>query len=125
MSYADGFVIDYDDTIRKNVNCKDCKHYNRDRSCGKKPLYFPVDGYHHWKTCEFFMLKRNASNVHEKAKRVIKQRGMDALPESLHEIKGANRTDNRVFRASSGKKKGTVTLEELERITGKKHTRRR
>lgn len=75
--YERGFVIEKDDTRRKTVNCRDCEYYfAEDKSCAKTSLYFPVDGYKHWKRCKYFILDRNTSNYYEKKKAVEKLRGI-------------------------------------------------
>ena len=61
--YEKGFTIEHDPTVKKKIDCKDCCHYDRsDRSCMKRPLYLPEDGYSSWKTCDFFELDSSTSN---------------------------------------------------------------
>lgn len=73
--YERGFVIEHDDTLKKRIDCKSCYHYDKnDRSCMKKPLYLPVDGYNCWKKCEFFRLDKNTPNYETKKKYVSGKR---------------------------------------------------
>lgn len=65
--YARGFVIEHDNTVKRRIDCKDCDHYEReDKSCRKRPLYLPVDGYNSWRTCDFFELDPTTSHYDEK-----------------------------------------------------------
>ena len=65
--YEKGFVIEYDHSIKKKISCSDCIHYDKsDKSCMKKPLYLPEDGYDSWKTCKFFELNKHVPNYEKK-----------------------------------------------------------
>lgn len=65
--YERSFTIEHDNTLRRRINCKDCIYYDSsDRSCLKRPLYLPVDGYNSWKNCEYFDLSNRVSHYDEK-----------------------------------------------------------
>ena len=67
--YERGFVIDHDTTVKRRIDCKDCNFYvSDDKSCAKRPLYLPVDGYNSWKTCKHFSLDKDTSHYEEKRK---------------------------------------------------------
>ena len=64
--YEKSFTVEHDDTVRKKLNCRDCIYYDSsDRSCMKRPLYMPEDGYGQWKNCKFFELDKETSNYSE------------------------------------------------------------
>ena len=53
--YERGFVIEHDNTLKRRISCKDCNYYDSsDKSCMKRPLYLPVDGYNSWRYCQYF-----------------------------------------------------------------------
>lgn len=61
--YEKSFTVEHDDTVRKKLNCRDCDFYDdSDRSCMKRPLYMPEDGYSQWKNCKYFHLRDDASH---------------------------------------------------------------
>lgn len=61
--FEKSFIIEHDDTVRKRIDCKDCSYYDKsDKSCMKRPLYLPEDGYNSWKTCAYFELDGDANN---------------------------------------------------------------
>ena len=65
--YSKGFVLEHDSTLKKKIDCKDCIYYEReDRSCLKRPLYLPVDGYNSWRSCDLFELDPATSHYDEK-----------------------------------------------------------
>ena len=65
--YQKSFTVEHDDTVRRKISCKDCLYYDRDdRSCLKRPLYLPEDGYHNWKKCDHFELDMTTSHYEEK-----------------------------------------------------------
>lgn len=65
--YEKSFTIEHDDTVRRRINCKDCLYYdNDDKSCMKRPLYLPEDGYNSWRNCTFFELDSSTSNSDSK-----------------------------------------------------------
>ena len=69
--YERGFVIEHDDTQKKRIDCKSCCYYDKtDKSCMKRPLYLPVDGYNSWKNCQFFELNDSTSNYVQKRKQL-------------------------------------------------------
>ena len=65
--YARGFVIEHDNTVKRKIDCKDCEYYEpEDKSCGKRPLYLPEDGYNSWRNCNYFKLTPAASHYEER-----------------------------------------------------------
>lgn len=65
--YEKCFTIEHDNTLKRHIDCKDCCYYETDdKSCMKRPLYLPVDGYNSWKTCDYFDLDLSASHYEEK-----------------------------------------------------------
>lgn len=65
--YEKSFTIEHDDTVRKRIDCKDCYYYEKDdKSCMKRPLYLPVDGYNSWRNCSYFELDSSTSNYDSK-----------------------------------------------------------
>ena len=69
--YERGFVIEHDDTLKKKIDCKSCCYYDKsDKSCMKRPLYLPVDGYNSWRNCKFFILDDFTSNYEQKRKQL-------------------------------------------------------
>ena len=65
--YEKSFTIEHDDTVRKRLNCKDCLYYDKDdKSCMKRPLYLPEDGYNSWRNCVYFELDSSTSNYDSK-----------------------------------------------------------
>lgn len=65
--YEKSFTIEHDNTLKRRIDCKDCIYYEReDKTCMKKPLYLPVDGYNSWKRCYYFELDKQTSNYEQK-----------------------------------------------------------
>lgn len=65
--YEKCFTIEHDPTVKKKIDCKDCIYYEAsDKSCGKRPLYLPEDGYNSWKNCNYFELDSSTSNYDAK-----------------------------------------------------------
>lgn len=65
--YEKCFTIEHDNTLKRRIDCKDCIYYDSsDRSCMKRPLYLPVDGYNSWRNCKYFELDQSVSHYDEK-----------------------------------------------------------
>lgn len=65
--YEKCFIIEHDNTLKRHIDCKDCIYYdNSDKSCSKRPLYLPVDGYNSWRNCDYFELDSSTSHYEEK-----------------------------------------------------------
>ena len=65
--YEKCFIIEHDNTLKRRINCKDCCYYESDdKSCMKRPLYLPVDGYNSWRNCKYFELNSSTSHYEEK-----------------------------------------------------------
>ena len=66
--YEKCFTIEHDNTLKRRINCKDCIYYDSsDKSCMKRPLYLPVDGYNSWRNCKYFELDHSVSHYDEKS----------------------------------------------------------
>lgn len=60
--YEKCFTIEHDTTVKKKIDCKDCVYYEKsDKSCMKRPLYLPEDGYESWRKCKYFELDKATS----------------------------------------------------------------
>ena len=58
--YEKAFIVEHVD-FKKKLSCKDCCYYEKDdKSCLKRPLYLPEDGYNSWKNCKYFEPTRDA-----------------------------------------------------------------
>ena len=65
--YEKCFIIEHDNTLKRRIDCKDCCNYDsEDKSCMKRPLYLPIDGYNSWRTCNYFELDSMTSYYEEK-----------------------------------------------------------
>lgn len=65
--YEKCFTIEHDNTLKRRIDCKDCIYYDSsDKSCMKRPLYLPVDGYNSWRNCKYFELDHSVSHYDEK-----------------------------------------------------------
>lgn len=66
--YEKCFTIEHDNTLKRRIDCKDCIYYDSsDKSCVKRPLYLPVDGYNSWRNCKYFELDHSVSHYDEKS----------------------------------------------------------
>ena len=66
--YEKCFMIEHDNTLKRRIDCKDCIYYDSsDKSCMKRPLYLPVDGYNSWRNCKYFELDHSVSHYDEKS----------------------------------------------------------
>ena len=65
--YEASFTIEHDNTLKRKIDCKDCLYYDsNDKSCQKRPLYLPEDGYNSWRTCKYFELNPSVSHYEQK-----------------------------------------------------------
>lgn len=65
--YEKSFTIEHDNTLKKRIDCRDCCYYDtEDKSCMKRPLYLPVDGYNLWRSCRYFELSQEVCHYSEK-----------------------------------------------------------
>lgn len=65
--YEKCFIIEHDNTLKRRIDCKDCCYYESDdKSCMKRPLYLPVDGYNSWRNCNYFELNSSTCHYEEK-----------------------------------------------------------
>lgn len=70
--YEKCFTIEHDNTLKRRIDCKDCIYYDSsDKSCMKRPLYLPVDGYNSWQNCKYFELDHSVSHYDEKSLQYI------------------------------------------------------
>lgn len=66
--YEKCFTIEHDNTLKRRIDCRDCIYYDSsDKSCMKRPLYLPVDGYNSWRNCKYFELDHSVSHYDEKS----------------------------------------------------------
>ena len=66
--YEKCFTIEHENTLKRRIDCKDCIYYDSsDKSCMKRPLYLPVDGYNSWRNCKYFELDHSVSHYDEKS----------------------------------------------------------
>lgn len=79
MSYKNGFVIDYDDTWRTRINCRDCFFYSaEDKTCFNKGIHLATTGYDLWKYCKHFFYD---GNVYSKIMMTLERFGPDHVRE--------------------------------------------
>lgn len=72
--YEKCFTIEHDNTLKRRIDCKDCIYYDSsDKSCMKRPLYLPVDGYNSWRNCKYFELDQGVSHYDEKKVQYINE----------------------------------------------------
>ena len=65
--YEKSFTIEHDNTLKKRIDCRDCCYYDtEDKSCMKRPLYLPIDGYNLWRSCRYFELSQEVCHYSEK-----------------------------------------------------------
>lgn len=58
--YEKAFIVEHVE-FKKKLSCKDCCYYEKDdKSCLKRPLYLPEDGYNSWKSCKYFEPTKDA-----------------------------------------------------------------
>lgn len=66
--YEKSFVVEHDQTLKRRICCKDCTYYEKDdKSCNKRGLYLPEDGFDSWKKCQYFDMLSDVSHVDEKS----------------------------------------------------------
>lgn len=71
--YEKCFTIEHDNTLKRRIDCKDCCYYETDdKSCMKRPLYLPVDGYNSWRNCDYFELDSSTSHYEEKKAQYVR-----------------------------------------------------
>lgn len=59
--YEKSFIVEHVEFSKKKLSCKDCYYYEKDdKSCLKRPLYLPEDGYNSWKNCKYFEPTKDA-----------------------------------------------------------------
>ncbi len=105
--YEKGFIIEHDPTVKKSIDCKDCCYYDEsDRSCMKRPLYLPVDGYNSWKNCDYFELDSSTSNYDAKFNQL----------ESFKRLKKQNNLHSSIWRNIGNQQQSLQQNQELSRI---------
>lgn len=101
--YEKCFVIEHDNTLKRRIDCKDCCNYDfGDKSCMKRPLYLPVDGYNSWRTCKYFELNPETSHYEEKKTQyasVLRRKTNDnknnnSIVKNVKKIKGNSMTQS-------------------------------
>lgn len=72
--YERCFTVEHDNTVKRRIDCKDCSYYESDdKSCMKRPLYLPEDGYNSWRNCQWFDLDKTISHYEEKHTQYIQK----------------------------------------------------
>ena len=71
-NWGDWAVIHGDKTPTR-VSCKACVFYNKeDKSCYKKAVYVPNNGYDYWRRCDEFVLDREYTELaNEECRRIM------------------------------------------------------
>ncbi len=71
--YESSFTIEHIDNMKRKISCKDCMYYDiSDKSCSKRPLYLPEDGYNSWKSCKYFELDEGVTFYQEKKEQLLR-----------------------------------------------------
>ena len=71
--YEKAYTVEHDPTVKKRIDCKDCNYYDSsDKSCMKRQLYLPEDGYNSWKNCSYFKLDPGTYNYEAKLQQLKK-----------------------------------------------------
>lgn len=98
MAYKDGFVIEYDDSIRKYMNCLDCIYANiEDNCCEKYSWVFREDSYNRYKECDDYQLKSDIPFEKEKKQQYEKW-------QKIMQKKIAERNENRAKKVAMAKR---------------------
>ena len=75
--YEARMTIEHDPTLKKRIDCKDCIHYDSsDKSCTKRPLYLPEDGYNSWRNCKYFEIDRGTPNYDAKMQQLSRKKNV-------------------------------------------------
>ena len=76
--YEARMTIEHDPTVKRRIDCKDCINYDSsDKSCTKRPLYLPEDGYNSWKNCDFFEIDRGTPNFDIKIQQLNRKKSVE------------------------------------------------
>ena len=77
--YEARMTIEPDPTVKKRIDCKDCIYYDSsDKSCMKRPLYLPEDGYNSWRNCKFFEIDKSTPNFDIKEQQLKRRKKIDS-----------------------------------------------
>ena len=85
--YEKSFVVEHVEFTKKKLSCKDCCYYEKDdKSCLKRPLYLPEDGYNSWKNCRYFEPTRDAiKSKKDQVEKYVNKTNMMKSSSSKHE----------------------------------------
>ena len=85
--YERSFTIEHDNTLKRRIDCKDCIYYDSDdKSCMKRPLYLPVDGYNSWRNCKHFELDHSVSHYDEKSLQYVHELARRKRQQEQHAV---------------------------------------
>ena len=97
--YEKAFIVEHVD-FKKKLSCKDCCYYEKDdKSCLKRPLYLPEDGYNSWKNCKYF----------EPTKDAIKSK-KDQIEKYLNKTNTVKGTPSKHYKESQKDSSNTVSI---------------
>jgi macrodomain Ter protein organizer (MatP/YcbG family) len=82
--YESSFTIEHIEGLKKKLSCKDCQNYiKEDKSCGKRQLYLPEDGYNSWRDCKFFVLDEDVTHYDEKKAQLLRTKNSSSIKKNL------------------------------------------
>ncbi|MBP3197826.1 MAG: hypothetical protein J6N21_12590 [Butyrivibrio sp.] len=78
--YESSFTIEHIEGLKRKISCKDCQNYvSSDKSCSKRPLYLPEDGYNSWRGCKFFELDETVTHLDEKKAQLLRAKNSKSI----------------------------------------------
>lgn len=121
--YEASFTIEHDNTLKRKISCKDCLYYDSsDKSCTKRPLYLPEDGYNSWRNCDFFDLEEGVSHYGEKKAQYLRFKNSRSIKKSESaRIRTKTITTPKPTNISKSKIAGDVPNETFNRGDAIKH----
>ena len=122
--YEKCFTIEHDNTLKRRIDCKDCIYYDSsDKSCMKRPLYLPVDGYNSWRNCKYFELDHSVSHYDEKSLQYVhelarRKRQQEQWQKTIHQFV----LDSHIYASSSTHMQSSQTynLTDTYQVSGEK-----
>lgn len=84
-SWGDRYIIEKEEYHGTSMSCNKCVHYcSDDKSCSIEPVYFPIDGWDHWKYCKKLKLSPEYDNE-DIQKKIKRFKGEDYLKKENNE----------------------------------------
>lgn len=84
-SWGDRYIIEKEEYHGTSMSCNKCVHYcSDDKSCSIEPVYFPIDGWDHWKYCKKLELSPEYDNE-DIQKKIKRFKGEDYLKKENNE----------------------------------------